>query len=246
MSSRASVGAGVGVAGASSLAGPDGTEERILVAAERCLARLGLARLSLTDVAAQAGVSRGAVYLHFADRRALIDAVLTRAASRFVARCAETVSRHRTLVDQVAEAAVFIRGHQSDKVLTLRLPADEESLFATLLTTRLERVVEEWVDFWIPYLTAAGERGELRDGVDHRQAAEWIVRMMLSFAIMPAVSFDNERPAQVRAFVRSFIVDGLGPRPEVDHPDPDTNPTNTEVNPTIPTNTEATKRGQTS
>jgi AcrR family transcriptional regulator len=211
MSSRA----GAGVAGAPRPAvASDGTEERILAAAELCLARLGLARLSLTDVAAQAGVSRGAVYLHFADRRALIDAVLTRAAGRFVARCAETVRRHRTLVDQVAEAAVFIREHQADQVLTLRLPADEESLFATLLTTRLERVVEEWVDFWLPYLAAAGERGELRDGVDHRRASEWIVRMMLSFAIMPAVSFDAERPAEVRAFVRSFIVDGLGPRPE--------------------------------
>jgi len=221
MSSRASTSAAVGAGAALDAAGapptavaPDGTEERILLAAELCLARLGLARLSLTDVAAQAGVSRGAVYLHFADRRALIDAVLTRAASRFVASCAETLSHHRTLVDQVAEAAVFIREHQGDQVLTLRLPADEESLFATLLTSRLERVLEEWVDFWIPYLRAAAERGELRDGVDHRQASEWIVRMMLSFAIMPAVSFDADRPAQVRAFVRSFIVDGLGPRPE--------------------------------
>ncbi len=211
MSSRA----GTGTARASGTAvAPDGTEARILAAAELCLARLGLARLSLTAVAAQAGVSRGAVYLHFADRRALIDAVLTRAAGRFVARCAETVSRHRTLVDQVAEAAVFIRAHQGDKVLTLRLPADEESLFATLLTTRLERVVEDWVEFWIPYLTAAQERGELREGLDHRQASEWIVRMMLSFAIMPAVSFDAERPAEVRAFVRAFIVDGLGPGAE--------------------------------
>jgi hypothetical protein len=42
--------------------------------------------------------------------------------------------------------------------------------------------------------------------------------MMLSFAIMPVVSFDAERPAQVRAFVRSFIVDGLGPRPETNSP----------------------------
>jgi AcrR family transcriptional regulator len=221
-----------GIAGAApTAAAPDGTEERILVAAEQCLARLGLARLSLTDVAAQAGVSRGAVYLHFADRRALIDAVLTRAASLFVSRCAETLSRHRTLADQVAEAAVFIRGHQGDKVLTLRLPADEESMFATLLTTRLERVLEEWVDFWIPYLRAAEERGELRAGVDHRQASEWIVRMMLSFAIMPAVSFDAERPAQVRAFVRSFVVDGLGPRPETNSLD-GSEPDNAEVIPT--------------
>jgi len=233
MSSRA----GTGITGAPRpVVGPDRTEERILAAAELCLARLGLARLSLTDVAAQAGVSRGAVYLHFADRRALIDAVLTRAAGRFVARCADTVSRHRTLVDQVAEAAVFIRDHQGDKVLTLRLPADEESLFATLLTTRLDRVVEDWIEFWIPYLAAADARGELREDLDHRQASEWIVRMMLSFAIMPAVSFDADRPAQVRSFVRAFLVDGLGPRParQLRH---------TEVH---PTKKPQTKRGQTS
>jgi AcrR family transcriptional regulator len=233
MSSRA----GTGVAGAPRpTVAPEGTEERILAAAELALARLGLARLSLTDVAAQAGVSRGAIYLHFAGRRALIDAVLTRAAGRFAARCAETVSCHRTLVDQVAEAAVFIRDHQGDKAPTFRLKADEESLFATALTTRLDRVVGDWVEFWIPYLTAADERGELRDGLDHRQASEWIVRMMLSFAIMPAVSFDADRPAQVRAFVRAFIVDGLGPRPASEH-----RPTQVH-----PTTQHLAKRGQTS
>jgi AcrR family transcriptional regulator len=182
-----------------------------LVAAERCLSRLGLSRLSLTDVATQAGVSRGAVYLHFADRRALIDAVLTRAANRFVASCAETVRKRRTLVAQVAQAAVFIREHQGDNVLSLRLPADEEPLLATLLTSRLELVVEEWVEFWLPYLAEAEVRGELRPDVDHRQASEWIVRMMLSFAIMPSVTFDANRADQVRSFVSAFIVDGLGP-----------------------------------
>jgi AcrR family transcriptional regulator len=191
---------------------PEPTEERILVAAEQCMARLGVSRLSMTDVATQAGVSRGAVYLHFADRDTLIDAVLTRTAERFVAGSSEVVRRRRTLVAQVAEAAVFIRSHLGDSMLTLRLPADEESLFATLLTSRLERMVEEWVDFWLPFLDEAEERGEVRADVDHRQAAEWIVRMMLSFAIMPAVSFDADRPEHVRAFVRAFIVDGFGPR----------------------------------
>jgi AcrR family transcriptional regulator len=191
----------------------EGTRERILVAAERCMARLGVSRLSMTDVAVQAGLSRGAVYLHFADRGALVDEVLSRAATRFVAHSFETVSRRRTLVAQVAEAAVFIREHVGNDVVTLRLPADEESLLAALLTSRREQVVSAWIDFWLPFLAAAEERGELRAGVDHRQAAEWIVRMMLSFAVMPSVSFDAESPSQVRAFVRSFIVDGLGPRP---------------------------------
>jgi AcrR family transcriptional regulator len=186
-------------------------EERILAAAEQCLSRLGVSRLSMTDVATQAGVSRGAVYLHFSDRRTLLDAVLTRAAHRFVASSAQAVGRRRTLVAQVAEAAVFIRTHLGDSLLTLRLPADEETLFAALLTSQMERLVEEWVGFWLPYLSEAQARGEIRRGLDHRQAAEWIVRMMLSFAIMPAVTFDANRPESVRAFVRAFIVDGLGP-----------------------------------
>jgi len=191
----------------------EGTEERILVAAEQCLARLGVSRLSITDVATQAGVSRGAVYLHFADRQDLLDAVLTRTASRFVASSALAVGRRRTLEAQVAEGAVFIRAHLRDSVLTLRLPADEESLLAALLTSRLEHLVDEWVTFWLPYLADAADRGEIRPDLNHRQAGEWIVRMMLSFAVMPSVSFDLDRPEQVRAFVRTFIVGGLGPAP---------------------------------
>jgi AcrR family transcriptional regulator len=189
----------------------EGTEERILVAAEQCMARLGVSRLSITDVATQAGVSRGAVYLHFADRQDLLDAVRTRTASRFVASSALAVGRRRTLEAQVAEGAVFIRTHLRDSVLTLRLPADEESLLAALLTSRVEHLVEEWVAFWLPYLADAADRGEIRPDLNHRQAAEWIVRIMLSFAVMPSVTFDIDRPDQVRAFVRTFIVGGLGP-----------------------------------
>ncbi|HEX3794315.1 MAG TPA: helix-turn-helix domain-containing protein [Acidimicrobiales bacterium] len=185
------------------------TMSRILTAAEQCMARFGTTRVSMADVAAQAGLSRGAIYLHFADRKALVDAVLTRTAHRFVASSAESISRRRTLEAQVAEAAVFIRTHLGDSMVTLRLPADEESLLATLLTSRLTPMVEEWVEFWLPYLAAAEGRGELRPGIDRRQAAEWIVRMMLSFAVMPAVSFDADQPEQVRAFVRAFMVNGL-------------------------------------
>jgi AcrR family transcriptional regulator len=190
----------------------DSTAERILAAAELCLARLGLARLSMTDVAHQAGVSRGAVYLHFADRGALLDAVLVRAAHRFVQSSAQSVRRRRTLAGQVAEAAVFIRQHQGDQLMTLRLPADEETLLAALLSSRMEGLVGEWIEFWLPYLVQAEQRGEVRPGIDRRQAAEWIVRLMLSFAVMPSVSFDADRPEEVRAFVAAFIVDGLGTR----------------------------------
>jgi AcrR family transcriptional regulator len=184
------------------------TRERILDAAERCLRQLGLRRVSMGDVAIQAGVSRGSVYRYFPDRSSLLDAVLERTAERFVTGSTATVDRRRTLAGQVGEAAVFILQHREDD----NLLTGEESLLATLLSVQVHGLLERWVEFWLPRLADAAARGEVRTDLDHRQAAEWIVRLMLSFAVMPSVTVDLDDADAVRTFVRNHLVHGLAPR----------------------------------
>ncbi len=185
------------------------TEQRILDAAETCMSRLGLRRVSMTDVAVQAGVSRGSVYFHFRDRATLVDAVLTRVATRFVTSSTAVVRSRDTLVAQVGEAAVFIRRHLGDELLTLRLPAEGDSLLAALLSAQIDRLLTQWIEFWLPFLDDAERRGEIRPGLDHRRASEWIVRIMLSFAVMPSVTFDMDDPDAVRTFVHDHLIVGL-------------------------------------
>jgi hypothetical protein len=79
------------------------------------------------------------------------------------------------------------------------------------MTLQIDRLAEEWVDFWQPYLADAVGRGEIRSDLDHRQTGEWIVRVLLSFAVLPAVTFDAEDPDSVREFVRLHLVSGLAP-----------------------------------
>lgn len=50
------------------------TRQRLLAATAEVLGRNGTAKLSLSDVAAQAGVSRPTLYRYFADKRELLDA----------------------------------------------------------------------------------------------------------------------------------------------------------------------------
>jgi AcrR family transcriptional regulator len=173
------------------------------------MSRLGLRRVSMTDVAVQAGLSRGSVYFHFGDRATLVDAVLSRVATRFVSSSERAVRSRRTLAGQVGEAAVFIREHLGDELLTLRLPAEGDSLLATLLTVQIDRLLGEWIEFWLPFLGEAEDRGEIRAGLDHRRASEWIVRIMLSFAVMPSVTFEIDDPEAVRAFVHDHLIVGL-------------------------------------
>ncbi|HBZ69362.1 MAG TPA: hypothetical protein DEP35_06365 [Deltaproteobacteria bacterium] len=186
------------------------TKARILEAAAGCMRRVGLQRLSMEEVARNAGVSRGSVYRYFPERAELVDAVLEREAERFVAQSRAAVERRRTLAAQVGEAAAFIRAHLHDEMTALQLPAEHETLLATLLVARVGGLVDRWVTFWLPFLEHAEERGEVRPGLDRREAAEWIVRTLLSIAVMPSVVVDLEKPAAVRAFVQKYIVRGLG------------------------------------
>lgn len=185
------------------------TATRILDAAEASIRRYGLHRFSMGDVAQSANMSRGSVYNHFQDRQALVDAVLERAADRFVESSEASVRRRRTLAGQVAEAAAFIRAHQRDPLLSLA-PGDDQML-AILLTARVDGLVSRWVKFWDPYLADAERRGEIRAGIDDGRAAEWIVRIMLSLVVMPSTVVDLDDPDAVRAYVQEFVVRGLAP-----------------------------------
>jgi AcrR family transcriptional regulator len=54
----------------------DATREAVLIAALRCFARDGYRRTALDRVAAEAGISRAALYLHFANKEALFRALV--------------------------------------------------------------------------------------------------------------------------------------------------------------------------
>jgi AcrR family transcriptional regulator len=188
------------------------TRERILDAADAALRRYGVRRASMNDVATIGRISRGSIYRYFPDREALLSATLERAARRFVAASEPSVRRRRSLAAQVAEAAVFIRTHLDDEVLTFHTGVQDAAM-GTLLATQMESLLSDFVDFWPPYLAAAERRGEIRTGLDHRRVSEWIVRLMASFVTVPSVVVDLDDTDQVRAFVQDFVVDGLRPWP---------------------------------
>ncbi len=65
------------------------TRSRILDAAERVFHREGVSRTSLADIAAEAGVTRGAIYWHFEDKAHLFDAMMRRLIEPLDAKLAE-------------------------------------------------------------------------------------------------------------------------------------------------------------
>ncbi|MCK6520262.1 TetR/AcrR family transcriptional regulator [Myxococcota bacterium] len=158
----------------------EGRRARLLRAATDQLRAVGARRLSIEEVAAEAGVSKGAVYLEFPSKTALveaaIDALLVEAGSRYAARMAQTPSPRERLID------------------TLRFvweEAEREPLFATLLREEHEEGTlramaagrEAQADAEIAGLRAlaqAGiEAGELRPDLDV-EALPFVISLMRS------------------------------------------------------------------
>jgi AcrR family transcriptional regulator len=98
------------------------TRQRLLEAAARLIAENGFAGTRTADVAAAVGVSHGAVFVHFPTREALVLAV--------------TAALGRRITDRLHALGAEGGGLRGALTAHLRCLAEEEALYARLLTER--------------------------------------------------------------------------------------------------------------
>lgn len=188
---------------------PPSPEDRIAAGALRCIARWGVAKTTLDDVAREAGVSRATVYRVFpGGKDGLMDSVARAETRRFFSALTTAMaaadSLEDTLVLGMVEAGRGIRGHEALQFLMAHEP---ETVLSRLAFKKLDEVLAAAATVAAPHL----ERWLSAD--DAHRAAEWCARLVLSYACTPADSnVDIAGEASVRRLVRTFVLPGLVPR----------------------------------
>jgi AcrR family transcriptional regulator len=182
--------------------------QALLDAAADTLRRLGPRQFSLTAVAEAAGVSRGTVYNSLGSREQAITAALDQHASAFVAAMATEVDKQDTLAEQVAAAAVLICAHRQNSP-SVPQTGINESIVVLLLRNIGDDLMKRAVELWKPRIKAAQRDGEIGAGTDPARAGEWIVRLLLSFELLPPIGVNLDNPRAVRRFVTDHIITGL-------------------------------------
>ena len=85
------------------------TRQAILDAAERVFYERGVSQTTLADIAAAAGVTRGAIYWHFANKRDVYEALIQRLVDPIEARLTETLARDEgNPIDGLRAMALFV------------------------------------------------------------------------------------------------------------------------------------------
>jgi AcrR family transcriptional regulator len=180
-------------------------QERILEAGYACVARYGLAKTTVEDVARASGLSRATLYRYFpGGRDQLLRDVIAWETGRFFGRLAEAVAGAPDFPSLLEEALLFAhRAVEEHEVLQKVLQTEPERLLPQL-TVESERVLVFIRRFLVPYL----EREDLRPGIEPEEAADYVARLLLSF-IGNQGRWDLTNAAQVAELVRTELLAGV-------------------------------------
>jgi len=185
-----------------------GTEEQLVDAALRCLARWGMAKTTLDDVAREAGIGRATLYRRFpGGRESLMQEVVAVETARFLRRLDQRVaavdSVEDLIVAGIVEAATTLASHEAFQYLLTHEP---EAILPHLAFGEMDAVLRQVSAYAGPLLEPW-----LADAETAARVAEWLARIVLSYVCTaPAPSAgDICDEAWVRHLVGVYVLPGL-------------------------------------
>jgi AcrR family transcriptional regulator len=183
--------------------------ERLLEAAYACVARFGLGKTTIDDVAKVSGLSRASIYRQFpGGRDQLMREVVAWETGRFFGRLAEAIAGAPDFATLLEEALVFAhRAVQEHAVLQKVLVTEPERL-VPLITVQADRILHFITGFLVPYLEREERAGRLREGIDTERAADYVGRLLLSY-VNAQGAWDLTDREQVRLLVREEVLAGV-------------------------------------
>jgi AcrR family transcriptional regulator len=183
-----------------------GVEERATTALLVCIARFGLSKTTLDDVAREAGCSRATLYRYFDGKAALVRRAVDVEIERLTSRAVAAAGAHDSLLDATVAAVVTgARDLVAHEALQFLLAHEPESILGQLAFGPGDRVLVRVGDALAPafarWLTLA----------DSQRAGDWVARVLRSYVLMPEPSIDLTNVAAAHDFLRELVVPALEP-----------------------------------
>ena len=180
--------------------------ERILEGCYACVARHGIARTTVEDVAKEAGLSRATVYRVFpGGRDDLVRETVVWEMGRFFGRLAEAVAGAPDFATLIEEGLRFARAAILEHEVLQTVLVTEPEMLLPLMTVQAERPLRFVVGYLEPFLEREQRARRMRDGVAVPEAAEYTGRLLLSLIGSPG-RWDLTDPAAVRLLVREQLL----------------------------------------
>lgn len=188
----------------------DPTTTRVLDAAYELFGVVGIQRTSMEDVARRAGVSRQTVYRHVANREALVEQVLQREFQRHVRHYLEAIAAADTPSDRVIDGYLTtLQAIRSNPLLLGLLPVELDTLVASMAESA-QHVLGLARLFIAQLLYIERSSGGIAEHVDVELVADVMVRLAVSYILIPSDVVDLDDPVATRGMLRRLLGPLLG------------------------------------
>lgn len=185
-------------------ASEDASQARVITATLRCIARWGLTKTTLDDVAREAGLSRATVYrIVPGGKEGLMNLVAAAELNRFFLSLDAAVREADTLEDTLVAAVVTAASHLEEHgALRFMITHEPDLILPRFAFTNLDRLLANVRAFAAPYVArwlgdAAGA------------TTEWLARIVLSYVVTPSPEFNLADEDSARRLVRTYVLPGL-------------------------------------
>ena len=170
---------------------PPAELDRVLDATERCIARFGFERTSMSDLAREMNVARTTLYRQVSSVDEALGLVASRQLHLFVDELAALLAGGggpQTFIEAVVRAVTLAHTHP----VTVRILNHEPEMLGALFNRNLATYASQVVDVLKPLLSAAMDAGAIKVG-DPQLAADLILRLIGGLVLIPPDEDDLER-----------------------------------------------------
>ena len=181
---------------------PISVELRTLDAAKTCCARWGLGKVTIEDIATEAGVSRATLYRLFpGGKDVLFEALRVRELEDFFARLTAHVDGAIDLQDLLVRTVVAAtRELRNDQHLAIMMASEPGDTLAQLTVEGLPRIMRVATIFLVPMVDPFLPRRE------SARLVELLSRLVISYFLAPSDHVDLGDADSARLFISTFIL----------------------------------------
>lgn len=185
-------------------------EDRVLDATSRCREKWGVAKVTVDDIATEAGVSRATIYRMFpGGKDVLFEALRVRDLEEFFALLRTEVEGAESLEDLLVRTVVAAtRELRADDSLALQLASEPGEVLPELTVAGVPRIVRFANTFLAPLAES------YLDAATARTLIDVLARLTISYFLAPSDTIDLGDERSARTLLRPLL------RPFLDHVTP--------------------------